>query len=435
MPRARTPRQRDLNGAPRNQAEVQSLAWVAAGRSRRRDRLGDRLSPQPHECSDHGACRPAVATARYSSFIGAVFGAPIGLLAALLGPRRFAMVAFSCARLTCDRRHRRCCSGLAGAGRSVARRLGCNGIRGRHPRHRLERRRRQARVAQRRAADEKSLRAISGRLTLAAVTLAAAVAAIPVGITLESVYRVRSLGGSAEMTLRPLDERCLTRGLFDVQFWSAPPGVTDDELYQLRRFDRLEWLYIGDSFAERPQPDRAWRLAQPKKPLFGQSGDYGRELPPPGKTAMAVELGPGRHASDGGIRLKQLPWAMQLQNLSLNQTPTGDAALKQLPLFRMLSTLQLNGTAVTDDGMVHIARLANLRELQLADTQIGDAGVIHLAKITLLNQLDLSGTQVTDAGLATLEQLRLADKSQATRRQNHRCGRRLSCRLPASARA
>ncbi len=196
MPRARTPRQRDLNGAvPRNQAEVQSLAWVAAlavlgaviGSA-----IGYRLNRT--SAAIMGPVGAAVATARYSSFIGEVLGAPIGLLAALLGPRRFAMVALSCAlSLAIGAIAGAAAGSLApvevspdgwAATASVAAilviALNAAVVR-------LESRSGGRQMKSR-------WRTISGRLTLAAVTLAAAVAAIPVGITLESVYRVAQSG-------------------------------------------------------------------------------------------------------------------------------------------------------------------------------------------------------------------------------------------------
>lgn len=353
-----------------------------------------------------GPVGAAVATATYSSMIGAVVGTPIGILVAIAGPRRIAIVFGACTLATAAGAVAGVAAGVfsesevspmtwaavALAAVTVVVALNIAHIKW---------------AARRGQALPGRWRRFIGRTVLFALTLLLAVAAIPLGITLESAYRLRAIGGSSYTFLRRIDADCLTLGFINVEDWRAPNGIGRRELIQLRRFNGLRTLRLPDAHLD--DTDLAmlgdW-------PALSHLSLAGTEITDASLRHLAASAWLWHLELDGtqvtGDGLAQLPCAPRLVSLSLNRTPAGDEALSQIGTFRALNNLQLRGTAVTDDGLAHLAKLPALRYLYLADTQISDVGLAKLASIRTLSQLDLSETRITDVGLPSLAKLPLS---------------------------
>ncbi|MFV1965423.1 MAG: leucine-rich repeat domain-containing protein [Pirellulaceae bacterium] len=105
--------------------------------------------------------------------------------------------------------------------------------------------------------------------------------------------------------------------------------------------------------------------------------------------------------------LRNLDPERPLRNLALGRTSITDqglAVLAERDLTR-LEWLDLSFTEATDAGLAYAAEAVNIRQLSLQETQITDRGLETIGRFGNLEELDLSGTQVTDDGLAYLERL------------------------------
>lgn len=344
-----------------------------------------------------GAIGGALATAHYSSLIGALLGGPVGLLVALLTPRRIVVAALSCAAALAI--------GTAGGGivgamsegpvpsaawaltalmvAALAIAVG-----------RLSRK------------VEANLKAPRRRVLMtlnhALLLMLAIVVGIPLGITLDSARRIQNLSGYAGLDWRPFDARVMTRGFIDVHHWQAAEPVDKQELARMTRFDGLDSLYLNNN-ANLHDDDLAVLATWPRistlylagAPLTERCIRHVAAL----KWLQVLDLSDSEVT---GAVLGQLPMRSQLTFLALNHTPAGDELLAQIPRFTTLMRLQINRTEVTDSGLAHLGRSRSLRSISLADTQVTDAGVKNLAAVPRLSVLDLSGTRVTDAGLPAL---------------------------------
>jgi RNA polymerase sigma factor (sigma-70 family) len=111
----------------------------------------------------------------------------------------------------------------------------------------------------------------------------------------------------------------------------------------------------------------------------------------------AISLGSTDKIKDDDIaRFKDLS---KLNNLSLANTPIGDAGLKHLTGLKSLESLYLPNTKVGDAGLAHLKGMTGLVNLYLDETKVTDAGLEHLTGMRGLSVLYLRHTQITDTGL------------------------------------
>jgi hypothetical protein len=312
-----------------------------------------------------GPVGAAVATAHYSWILGAVLGAPAGLLTVWLGSRRLATITLPCVAAVAIGLGSGAALGAVSSGpvNPVAffATLLCAGVAvaaiSRHAAKFLPLNSEVARS-----------RRVTSRLALPAMALLAVAASLPVGITLESVAWLRRTGGHNEPELRRLNAGCFTRGLCQFDRWYAPPEFRSSDLRKLRRFDGIKWLWLN----RRDFDDEALALVSewPRLECLGWTGAAGRRSP---------------------------TW---LTAVDLSRTRVTGATFAKLP--PSLTDLWLTGAPVTDESLTHLSKLSGLKELHLAETSVGDAGVAKLAGLSVLRYLDLSGAKLTDAALKSL---------------------------------
>ncbi|HEX5442663.1 MAG TPA: hypothetical protein VFW87_02490 [Pirellulales bacterium] len=317
-----------------------------------------------------GPIGAAVATAHYSWLLGAVLGAPAGLLTAWLGPRRVAIITLACVAAVMVGLSSGAAVGAVSSGpvKPVAfiATLLCDG----------------AAVAAISLllpkffslnGEATRLQRIASRLALPTMTLLAVMASIPLGITLESVAWLRRVDGDNHPNLRRLNVSCFTRGLCQFEGWNASPEFRSSDLRKLRRFDGIWHLRLnrGDFDDDSLALVSEW----PRLQYLDWNGVADR-----------------RTRRSGG-----LPW---LTAVDLIHTRVTGATFAKLP--PSLTELWLTGTPVTDESLKHLSHLSALESLHLGETGIRDAGVANLVGLSALRNLDLSGTKVTDAALASL---------------------------------
>ena len=294
-----------------------------------------------------GSVGAAVATAHYSSLVGGALGVPVGLLLGWLGPRRTTVAIVLCVLAIAAGA---CAGALAGAvapGPLEAAHLvlavlsvlgavvGLNMLAARFVRLRG--------IVPR-------WRRVVGSSALGFVMFVVALFGIPIGITMESIARLRKISADYSMELQAFDESWFTRGIAEV-VECAPRGLADRGLQTLARFQRLAELNLygtgidDESLALLHQWPRLWRL----------------------------DLMETRVTDEGVKHVATLKW---LRDLSLRDTGVCGATLDLLPPG--IEALELAGTAVADASLKRLAGLP-LSQLTLDDTHIGDAGVANLA--------------------------------------------------------
>jgi AcrB/AcrD/AcrF family len=188
-----------------------------------------------------------------------------------------------------------------------------------------------------------------------------------------------------------------------VQAWLGP-RCRESELAQVAKFDRLEFLAVGDanvtdaSMASLGRLTRLRFLDLENRPITDAALVHLEALT--GLEVLSLERTPVTDA--GLVHLKGLA---NLRVLRLASTEVGDAGLASLEGFASLEELTLKRTKVGDAGLAHLSCLPGLRKLYLDSTWITDAGLVRLGGMTSLKVLSLSHTQVSDLGLAHLRPL------------------------------
>ncbi|MGH7140696.1 MAG: leucine-rich repeat domain-containing protein [Pirellulales bacterium] len=317
-----------------------------------------------------GPVGAAVATAHYSSILGGILGAPVGLLVAWLGSRRLVIVTATTAAATITG----VCGGAAVGALSIGPVepvavvatillvIGAVAVLNVLASKRFSS-----------GGEGKPWRRGAGLLALATITLTSAIMSVPLGITLDSRYWLQSRGVSSYMEFRPLDVRCFTYGFGQPGGWDDARRFRADDLQKLCRFDGMVDLRLIDADDDSLDLMDHWSGLR----YLGLSET---------------------HITDSGIpHLTALRW---LSGLDLSGTRVSGATFAQLP--PSLTNLRLARSAVTDESLKHLAKLPWLDALHFTDTRIGDAGVANLAGAIRLQSLDVSGTQVTDAALASI---------------------------------
>jgi YHS domain-containing protein len=100
------------------------------------------------------------------------------------------------------------------------------------------------------------------------------------------------------------------------------------------------------------------------------------------------------------------PLRMQIADLSLARTKTGDETMKLAARMPNLSRLDVRETAATDAGVAALQGHAQLAELVLARTHLTDAAVDSLLALPALKKVFLWNSGVGVQGLARLRQQR-----------------------------
>lgn len=321
-----------------------------------------------------GPVGAAVATAHYSSLLGCVLGAPVGLFMAWLGPRRMALIALALflsmfigvlggyvagavsivpvttiPLLTTML----LVIGAIGAINVLVAKLSSVSL------------------------EQRRWRRITGRLVVATTTVTVAILSVPLGITLDSLAWLRRKSAATYVQLRPLDYRCFTHGLGGMGGWNAPPGFLSGDLLKLQRFDDIRVFQFHG----------------------GDLDDVSLELLCEWRGIVFLDIDKTRITDSGVRKLVALRW---MQGLNLNGTQITGATFSHLP--PSLRTVWIANTTVNDESLKHLAKLVALNWLDLANTNIGDTGVANLAGVRALARLELSGTQVSDEALASLAQ-------------------------------
>jgi Leucine-rich repeat (LRR) protein len=98
--------------------------------------------------------------------------------------------------------------------------------------------------------------------------------------------------------------------------------------------------------------------------------------------------------------LTPLEGATQLQGLTLEYQPIGDAGIAHLRNCRKLQILYLGGTNVGDEGLEHLSELTELENLELQRSRVTDAGLKSLRNLNKLQVLWIGGNELTGAGFA-----------------------------------
>ena len=116
-----------------------------------------------------------------------------------------------------------------------------------------------------------------------------------------------------------------------------------------------------------------------------------------------IRLGPNWKGGREG--LKQLHRLNELQYLSLEKSPAGDADLAELQGLADLQRLYLGDSQIAGPGLAHLKDLPKLNYLSLMGLPIDDAAMEYVAGIQRLECLGLDGTRVGDAGLRFLQDM------------------------------
>lgn len=343
-----------------------------------------------------GAIGGALATAHYSSLIGALVGGPVGLLVALLTPRRIIVAALSCAAALAVGAAGGVVAGAVSDGpvsvaawaiTAIAAAALVPGTR---------------RLLRRRSADAKTTRQkLEAVVSLSLLVSMAVFPGIPLGITVESLYRLQTIGGAGDICWRMNGSERFTCGFVNARSWYPPGRVDKQQLARMKRFDGLESIALqrpelsDEDMALFTAWPRLWMVSITDAPITDAGAAHLGSLP----RLDNLELN-GTEIT--GKDFAQMPMARRLLSLSLDNAPAGDELLAGVSRFTTLYELHLNRTKVTSQGLAHLRSSMSLRELSLADAQISDLGLADLAAIPRLARLDVSGTPITDAGISAL---------------------------------
>ncbi|MBI4586442.1 MAG: sulfatase-like hydrolase/transferase [Planctomycetes bacterium] len=149
------------------------------------------------------------------------------------------------------------------------------------------------------------------------------------------------------------------------------------------------------------------------------AGETGKRRDPGGAVKRIEELGGLVFRKEGRIvevvlnrrdvpddLLRRVADLADLTDLSLEETPVGDAGMEHLAALEKLEWLNLYRTKVGDGGLAYLSRIRSLKLLPLGETRVTDAGLAHLERMPQLEYLGLRGNRITDAGLVHLSKLR-----------------------------
>jgi hypothetical protein len=196
-----------------------------------------------------------------------------------------------------------------------------------------------------------------------------------IGLSIDTLWRVRLIEGTADLSMTPVSVHWLWGGCFDVNVVAMSTHAREEDILRLRRFRNLTFF-----------SDHNGRLT-----------DAG--LRHVGELSKLRSFVTDRSAvTDAGLRhLRELKG---LQMVRLRDTAVSGEGLSHL--CSTIARLALSGSSITDDSVRHLQHMTSLASLSLEKSQITDAGLDHLRPLATLEWLWLRGTRVSDAGLATL---------------------------------
>ena len=155
---------------------------------------------------------------------------------------------------------------------------------------------------------------------------------------------------------------------------------TDSDLAVVKRFNRLESLFLARSFIT------DFGLAI----ISGSGMDH----------LHFLYLGDTRLTDVGMISISRLTG---LKELYLGNVKLSDVGVSHLSGLTNLRTLYIDHTMVTDSSIPCLQRLPSLQDLNLDYTGVTDACVPSLKKVRSLRSLSIVGTKISDDGVRDLE--------------------------------